>query len=164
MPVAVFFCNALNHPWHGARSISASVGKTMGFTTPLLLATLVVESAAVVGDTLGTARPSIGATYMGSIEVPLIGRQQVVVQVTSRSGGHIHLEGILQRSANFRFAIRSEEAFHIVLDDDLQRAMRRWQCRIDHVSFDRQHDAAECTVTVIPIRFRRRISLTRAMA
>ena len=104
--------------------------------------------------------PPVGARYAGSLSVPIVGTQHMLLEVEPKSMATIRLDGIVNHKERVSFSM-DDDHVDFNLSDDLRRVLRRYTCVIADARYDHTADLARITFKVRLIGLRRVIELRR---
>ena len=85
--------------------------------------------------------------YKTTVRVPMITRQDITIDVKTRTIGCITLKGAINMSEDFVFA-KNKSSWNIVLGERIQRMMRKTYCDIRSIAYDEVTDSAIVQVTL----------------
>ena len=98
--------------------------------------------------------PCLGATYKGSIAVPMFGEQSVALHILDESYGQVLLKGLMEADEIFSYAYYHDDEYTFWLSQRLEERLRKRFCTIQRATFDCERDEAcvYCTVLSIPMK------------
>lgn len=101
--------------------------------------------------------PPIGRTYFTSINIPLIGMQNIKYERTKNLISEINLSGKINKQGYIYFDIN--DPYKYTLDNTLNNLLKKYKCTLSEPYYDNINDIITLNLKINIIRFSKKITL-----
>lgn len=102
--------------------------------------------------------PPIGNTYYTSINIPLIGRQNVKYERTKKLISEVSLSGKVNKQGYIYFD--NNDPYKYTLDDILENILKKYKCTLSDPYYDNINDIITLNIKINIIRYSKKLILT----
>tara|TARA_Y100000816_G_scaffold267113_1_gene228211 strand:+ start:1938 stop:2306 length:369 start_codon:yes stop_codon:yes gene_type:complete len=102
--------------------------------------------------------PPIGNTYYTSINIPLIGRQNVKYERTKKLISEVSLSGKVNKQGYIYFD--NNDSYKYTLDDTLENILKKYKCNLSDPYYDNINDIITLNIKINIIRYSKKLILT----
>jgi hypothetical protein len=107
---------------------------------------------------LNNMLPPIGNTYYTSINIPLIGRQNVKYERTKKLISEVSLSGKINNQGYIYFD--NNDPYKYTLDDTLKNILKKYKCTLSDPYYDNINDIITLNIKINIIRYSKKVILT----
>ncbi len=102
--------------------------------------------------------PPIGNTYYTSINIPLIGTQNVKYERTKKLISEVSLSGKVNKQGYIYFD--NNDPYKYTLDDTLENILKKYKCTLSDPYYDNINDIITLNIKINIIRYSKKLILT----
>ena len=102
--------------------------------------------------------PPIGKTYYTSINIPLIGTQNVKYERTKKLISEVSLSGKVNKQGYIYFD--NNDPYKYTLDDTLENILKKYKCTLSDPYYDNINDIITLNIKINIIRYSKKLILT----
>lgn len=102
--------------------------------------------------------PPIGNTYYTSINIPLIGTQNVKYERTKKLISEVSLSGKVNKQGYIYFD--NNDPYKYTLDDTLENILKKYKCSLSDPYYDNINNLITLNITINIIRYSKKLILT----
>ena len=103
--------------------------------------------------------PEINTKYSTTIKIPLIGKQHVEYERTSKLISEIKLTGKINKNGKIFFNINNPSNYE--LDNNLLSILQKYKCTLYNPYYDNEEDKIIVTIKINIIKFTKNLILTK---
>ena len=102
--------------------------------------------------------PPIGNTYYTSINIPLIGTQNIKYERTKKLISEVSLSGKVNKQGYIYFD--NNDPYKYTLDDTLENILKKYKCTLSDPYYDNINDIITLNIKINIIRYSKKLILT----
>ena len=107
---------------------------------------------------LNNILPPIGNTYYTSINIPLIGTQNIKYERTKKLISEVSLSGKVNKQGYIYFD--KNDPYKYTLDDTLENVLKKYKCSFSEPYYDNINDIITLRIRINIIRYSKKLILT----
>lgn len=107
---------------------------------------------------LNNMLPPIGNKYYTSINIPLIGRQNIKYERTKKLISKVSLSGKVNKQGYIYFD--NNDSYKYTLDDTLENILKKYKCTLSDPYYDNINDIITLNIKINIIRYSKKLILT----
>ena len=107
---------------------------------------------------LNNMLPPIGNKYYTSINIPLIGRQNIKYERTKKLISEVSLSGKVNKQGYIYFD--NNDSYKYTLDDTLENILKKYKCTLSDPYYDNINDIITLNIKINIIRYSKKLILT----
>ena len=106
---------------------------------------------------LNNMLPPIGNRYYTSINIPLIGTQNVKYERTKKLISEVSLSGKVNKQGYIYF--HNKDPYKYTLDNTLENILKKYKCTLSEPLYDNINDVITLNIRINLIRFSKKLTL-----
>lgn len=107
--------------------------------------------------------PPVGSYYKTTVSFPMLGKQEVLFYVASRSRANLTLKGILNIDDVVEYSFDASGELTFQLSEKLQAKLDRFHCRLSSPIYDRTKDVSSIILHIRPLMLKKRVFMHRIL-